>query len=63
VIRVHGSGSRQPDAFDEALERATHRARRLKEKLVHRSRPRHKVNGSKPERPPAPDGTDEIGGL
>jgi ribosomal subunit interface protein len=64
VIRVHGSGARQPAAFQEALDRATLSARRMNKKLVDRSRPRHRVNGSKPEREPEPaDSTDEVGGL
>lgn len=62
VIRVHGSGARQTDALDEALSRATHRARRVKDKLVKRSRPRHRANVARTEAPPLPlCGDDETG--
>jgi len=47
VIRAHGTGSHQLEALEEAMERATDKVRRKKEKLVERSRPRHRANGDR----------------
>jgi len=68
VIRAHGTGSHQAEALEEAMERATYKVRRNKEKLVGRSRPRHRANGvrqaapgvERATRPPA--GAEESGG-
>ena len=46
VVRAAGAGAKPDTAFEVALDKAAHRLTKMKDRLVKRSRPRHKASAS-----------------